>query len=892
MNGYEFEKQVCSILYKTNPYHLSHYDGGPDRGRDICIQYVHDNKKYNVIVECKYYTSGVTKDAIMPALDWATIHQPELFYLWIVPYLTPAAKDFIQEFEKRYKIPVRYEEQVNIDQYLKYMDNDNAKIWSTLRRKILDACADSEYVNLFVPEYDPKEADDIPFLIDREPEREKLLHQAQKAFYLQGVSACGKTQLLKYVAFIYSQKGLPIFWHTVRPASAEEQCRDFYHSFARYFESVHRDSTLLTYFKQYGFFLSQDMENLVISMLKLYNPILFIDDAHNCQNENISMRTLFKKLIKHQVCRVYFSGWFNIFDMLPDEKSIMSTVVLEGMKKNELDLIIQHCSGKHNPEIAELIEEHFYGLPGYAVLTDDKITVNEIEGSDGFLTRFLMLLQPQEQVVLFALSFLSTDVPGEFLQSSGYAVQVASLKKKNLLIVRKRCYAVHDKYRSFFRRYTIEDPLLQEIVQFMEKYATTTPSAFLDLISFQISKHSYVVAWNIFSSNFRLLISHQFYVQLISFLQEIERNTHGDININSIILKKIVLLERLGEYNICLQYIRLLNDSSLFDLPEQEMVLYIQLRCLYFTNKYDDILETYKKNYERIEAFQDRELYIQILLIIGRVFYIRGSSKGALIFYLLSYQQAFESHMRTLEVKAIHRIAMIERRLGMAKVARKTFEALAKLDSLITPKRRSYIYFRIAKCFLNEDNLEQAKIYNEKSIKIKTSYNDIRGLLFSDRLNAKIALKEGKFLDVYCSSTKACERAKQLGLRKEWLAATLIKLQAILLETSDMQDLSNFTSDMCQCLEIATEEKLLLRLKSIEKLTKEHWPNIYLSAQQSERSVEAELKRNEEELVKHYIRLMNSEMQKHYETLILNSTPISRCLLLQSGFIDPFEGFI
>lgn len=87
-DGYEFERKVCTILYKTNPYNLSHYDGGPDRGRDICIEYLNDNIKYNVIVECKFYHSGVNKEIIMPALDWATVHQPDLLYLWIVPYLT------------------------------------------------------------------------------------------------------------------------------------------------------------------------------------------------------------------------------------------------------------------------------------------------------------------------------------------------------------------------------------------------------------------------------------------------------------------------------------------------------------------------------------------------------------------------------------------------------------------------------------------------------------------------------------------------------------------------------------------------------------------------------------------------------------------------------------
>ena len=103
-DGYEFERQVCEILYKTNPYHLSYYNGGPDRGRDICVQYQYNGKTYDVIVECKYYSSGVNKEVIMSALDWAKVHQPELLYLWVVPYLTPSAKDFVQAFEEEFKI--------------------------------------------------------------------------------------------------------------------------------------------------------------------------------------------------------------------------------------------------------------------------------------------------------------------------------------------------------------------------------------------------------------------------------------------------------------------------------------------------------------------------------------------------------------------------------------------------------------------------------------------------------------------------------------------------------------------------------------------------------------------------------------------------------------------
>lgn len=888
-DGYEFERVVCQILYKTNPYQLSHYDGGPDRGRDICVEYLNNDRIHNVIVECKFYQTGVSKEVIMPALNWATVHQPDLLYLWIVPYLTPSAKDFVQEFEKKYKISIKIEEKINIEEYLTYIHDDSAVIWATLRKKILKSCIDGYHTNAFIPEYESIDSENSPFLIDREVEREKLFYKSQKAFYLQGVSACGKTQLLKYVAFVYVQKGLPIFWHTIRPGTVEQQCADFFHTLARYFESVHHDQALIKYFDTYGFFVSQDLENLIISLLKKHTPILFLDDVHNCQNNNIPMYTLFKKLIMSQAGRMYFSGWFNIFNFAPIERKYIDTIILEGMKKNELDLIIQHCSGEGNSAMAELIEQKYYGLPGYAVLTNKDMSVEQINVSDDFLAHFLTLLSPEEKILLFTLSLSSTDVSGEFLRKQGFTMQLVSLENKRLIVSRRCRYAVHDKYRAFFSRCTIENSINSNVVFLLEQYAALEPAAFLDLISYRITEKNYTSAWDILSNNFQLLISCQFFTQLIKQLQEIELYAQGQININEIVLKKIILLERLGEYNICLQYISLLGDKSIFNFIDQETFFYIQLRCLYFTNQYDKILELYKDNYLTVEDYIDRELYIQILLIIGRVFYIRGSSKGALIYYLLAYQHARALHKRALEAKAIHRIAMIERRWGLAEDSRKTFQELLKLDSLITPKRRSYILFRIAKCYYNEGDLEAAEEYNRKSIKIKESYNDARGLLFSDILNAMISYKKKSYLEAYFNSSTACERALELDLHKEWLRATLVQFRAIQHEMADKFNSAEATLNLQRGLKIAVEEKLLLRLKSIEKLTDAYCSQLYLVAKQNREMVESELKQSEDKLIEYYIKRPDSTLQQDYETLILHNTAISHSLLLRSGFTDPLK---
>lgn len=884
-DGNTFERQVCSILYQTNPSHLSHYDGGPDRGRDICVQYEDHGKKYNVIVECKYYSSGINKESIMPSLNWATVHQPELLYLWVVPYLTPSAKDFINEFAQKYKIAIAYEEQVNIEHYMKYLDNDNSDVWSDLRKKILSSCLRPYSQELFVPEYEFKDTDDGPFLVDREGERKQLLRQSQKIFYLQGISSCGKTQLLKYVAYIYSNKGYAIFWHTIRSTDATQQCADFFHSFAHYFDSVHHDSDMVTYFNTYGFYMSQDLEKVIMAALQKYTPVIFIDDAHNCQHDNIPMRTLFERLIKYQLCRIYFSGWYNIFELSPNEKRKIQTIFLEGMKKQYLDLIIEHCSGKANPSIAELIETQYHGLPGYAAITDWETSIEDIEGDDGFLVRFLALLTHEEKVVLFALSFLPhEDIPKDFLFRNGYSAQVISLKSKNLIIERKGCYAIHDRYGAFFANQLIEKTLQSDIEVFIKEFAQTTPSAYLELISFQLFNSRIDAAWDTLSTNFNKLLHCQFHSQLMAFLQKIEEQAKGCINANLIVVKKIILLERLGEYSLCLKYLLLLDDTNLFEESECEILLYVHMRCLYFLNQYDEIIEMYNKQAKKIESFQNRDISVQILLIVGRVYYIRGALSAALAFYLLAYQNANSAQEHVLEIKAIHRIAMIERHLGHSESSRKTFQEIEKLDRFITSKRRSYIYFRIAKCYLNEDNLVQAKAYNEKSIRIKASFNDIRGLMFSDNLNAMISLQEGDFLSAYCESSKACGRAAQMGLNKEWLAAALIRVKACM--ATGAEDVS-VEKELKRCLEIASSEKLLPRLQLIETMSKDYLPDIYTQARQIRCQVQQEMAAAEAETISGHITKLDGSLQLRFKELAQNNVPISECLLLRTGLYSP-----
>ena len=879
-----FESEVCSIIYKTNPISLSHYDGGPDRGRDILVELKEDNICYNIIVECKYYTGGVGKGVIMPALDWAKVYRPDLLYFWIVPYLTPDTKDFIELFKNTYHINVLFEEEVNIVQYLKYLTDDNNIIWKNLREKVVRACT-REYLpsTLFAPGAMPSGEADEPYLIDREDERKTLLNTSGHAFFIQGVSASGKTQLMKYIHHIYAEKGCPVFWYTLRSEDAGAQCSSFFHMLSHYFLSIHHDAGLISYFQEYGYCLSQDLEKMITTMLNKHHPIMFLDDAHNCQHDNVTLRTLFEKIIEYGACRIYFAGWFNIFKGTLKIEQNLSITVIDGLGVEYLNQIIQHYSGHYNTEVAGVISERFNGLPGYAVLVDQNTTASDLASDHQFLHTFLKHLNAKEQALLFMLIFSTLDIPADYLSRNGHATELESLRDKRLVLVRDGCYTVHDKYRPYFSQYPVENTVFCQAVSLMMGYAGLRPELYFDIISAYLERNDCSQAWELLSANFKILLHCQQNLRLLNLLQKIEQKNIRKISYSDIILDKIILLERCGEYQLCWNYITLLEDQALFSRADRQMLLYLSLRALYFTNRYDDLLDVYGRASNLVEELESQELRAQILLIIGRVYYIRGLLNGAFACYMLSYQYAFAAGEKPLEAKAIHRLAMIECCQGLTAESKKTFDALAALQEFITPKRRSYIFYRIAKCDLLEGRYAEAKENNKKSIKIKSSYADERGLMFSAKLDARINLAMKNYIDADCSISRACNMAVRTGLRKEWLACMLVQIKIIIASSSSV-DLHKLRDDLRRCLDIAVDEKLLHRLESIRSLSEGRFEDIYQAAEEKIAALSAELSEDEDQIISSCKGKMEAYIQKNYETMICEHRPITRHLLLRSGF--------
>lgn len=878
----DFERKVCSIIYMINPYQLSRYDGGPDRGRDIVAKFEVGDTLQNVIIECKYYKSGVNKSVITPALDWAKVHRPALLYFWVVPYLTPDAKDFIELFEKQYKICVLYEEQVNIEHYLTHLNNENHAVWSTLRNRVISACkVSSAYTPLFVLESNLISSEDIPYLIDREDERKTLLNSSQRAFFIQGMSACGKTQLMKYVSHIYSKNEKNVFWYTFRPEGREMQNKSFFQTLAHYFSAVYNDERLLLYFQEFGYYLSQDLENLILYLLRTSDPVIFLDDVHNCPRENVSLITFFEKIVELKVCRIYFGGWINILSSKIETKQNLSVVILDGLKVGHLNQIICHYSGYNNPAVAGVIAERFHGLPGYAVLVNEHTTTDDLESDRQFLHNFLRLLSKTEQILLFMLVYSSYDIPTDFLCRSGYALELESLKNKRLIIFRDSNCTVHDKYKTFFITYPSEATVFNKTILLMYAYAGQNAGLFFDIIDIYLERRNIYQAWETISYNFKSLLHCQQNTRFLKLIQKLEQYNSSEVKASDIIFKKIVLLERVGEYKLCLYYLTLL-DFDLFTSEEREMLLYLRMRLFYFTNKYDELLCLFEKEADSITNFSSQETTAQILSIVGRVYYVRGLLKGALACYLLSYQYAFNVGEKALEMKLIHRIAMVECSYGLIQESRFAFEKLEKLPNHITPKRRSYIYYRIAKCLLLEGKLEEARVFNGKSKKLKESYGDNRGLVFSNKLDAKISLAQQEYIDAACSIQQAYSGAENIDVNKERLSCMLVQV-SIMLESSAVFEDICCCQTLQQCLDIAFNEKLLFRVHTIKCLAKERYETIYLSACEKYRKLNKILSQDETYIMNFCTPKMEPFILKSYINLTSDCTSITPRLLLKSG---------
>jgi len=880
--GNKFERIVCEVLYQTNPYSISHYIGGPDRGKDILLQYKIGTQLYDIIVECKNYARPVNKEVIMPALDWAKIHRPALLYFWIMPNLTPSAKDYIRLFSEEYGIAVQFEESLNIEHYISALQEDDYIVFFSLKTRITNSINHTNNKSLVNLEYNDQISVTDHYLVDREIERNILLEDSYKAFYVQGVSACGKTQLIKNIVYIYNQKGKKIFWHTVRTDEPEKQINSFYTALAHFFTILCNDNKLEEYLSTHGYYLSNELLSILALLLNIYDPILVIDDIHKCQSENVILKETFETIIENKLCRIYFIGWFNIFKKSFLLNRAMKVLVLEGLSEYYLDKIIIHNIGQSKKEIATLIQNKYNGLPGYAILVDENTCQDTMESNDTFLHGFINCLNPTERSALFILTFSSVPIELHYWSKLNLINSIHSLVEKRLIECRGTSYSIHDKYRPFFKNYPLNNLEFQNVVNSLKKISTYEIEISLDIIDIYIEHKQIEEAYIVLQNSFHAFLHKQLIKNTLKRVQIIE-DTHFDNQYLIDLLKmKIILLERLSQHVTCINYINMIQTETKLCTVQWEKIYYIHLRCLYFTNQYDKLLKSVSDHIDYILNKTSMEIRIQIYLVTGRVYYIRGDLETALILYLLSYRNALRINNLSLVMKSIHRIAMVECCYGYISESKNTFYTLSKLDNIITPKRKSYAYYRIAKCCYLLDELDAGIDYTKKSISIKESFGDIRGLVFSYKTYAKIYFKQNKFLDAIYYINKARNVALKLGLNKEVLSINIILVENVLKYhiSYDMLELKKILKDG---LKIAIEEKLLYRIHTIMKLSKYKWDDIYTISKKKYTEIKNILKEETVQIQALYYDSLDEKSQKIFESLLTKTKSISSGLLINAG---------
>lgn len=882
--GTEFESNVCQILYYTNPYSISHYNGGPDRGRDILLQYKVGKVIYDVIVECKSYAQSVNKENIMSSLNWAKVHRPAILYFWIKPYLTPSAKDYINLFCNEYDISVLFEEELNIKKYNDELKKEKSDILSNLRERIIDSLKASKHTCLLELEYDSQIATTDHYLADREWERSILMGNEYVAYYIQGVSACGKTQLVKNIAYVYKQNGHDIFWHTIYDEENDRQTYSFFLTLSHFFEIYYGNDKLERYLQSHGYYLSNELVTLLTSLLKQFHPIIVIDDAHKCSYENIVLKSTFETIISAKLCRIYFIGWFNIFPRTINIKNNLKILILEGLRENDLNSIIIHHIGQSKEHIAALIKKQYNGLPGYAILVDDQTNYKNLESNDTFLHGFIDRLTTEEKKTLFILTYASLPIEKKYFSKLNLLESLSLLVEKRLVENKGNSYNVHDEYKPFFKSYTLNDRDFQEIMSALSTIAETEVEIILDIISIYIEHQILENAYSVLKKSFSRLIHHQLIKKTLKLVQDIEESLIDNKYLIELCKMKIILLERLSQYDACVNYLSIIEKDIEFCSPQWGNIYYIQLRCLYFRNLYDELLYSVFENRNYIFEQMEEDLRIQILLLIGRVYYIRGDLKTSLMIYLLSYQFAISGNKTGLAVKAIHRIAMIEYCKGLYSESKNTFLKLTELDTLITPKRKSFAYYRIAKCCFALGELDESIDYSQKSISIKESYNDRRGILFSYKMLAKVYFKKHEFVKALSYINHAGNIAKELGLTKEEVAVNLTLVENIQKYGIDYEK-DKIEELLYNSLRIASNEKLLFRIATIVRLSEGNYNDLHNQAKEQYQLTKQFLEHDVEKQRERYSKYFSKHTQNLFERLHNNNKSITSALLMNAGIM-------
>lgn len=811
--GNEFENLVFSVLEMIKPKSIEFYRGGSDRGRDIVASFEHNGLTRTIIVECKNYNSSINQKDICNSLNWAVATKPDLFYIWTNNYLTPATKDYILSIAKQYNLNVAWEEKESSQTYIDAYKNRDIAILDSLREKILNKLniknfsEQLEYTSCILPSNH--------FLINRKTEKEQLLREDKNCFFLVGPSCVGKTQLAKNIAKQHFKKGRFVFWHRVLVQDNECQLKSLLEALGIFFSCMLKRNELNEYLINHGCYLTSSLINIIKAILNDFNCALFIDDIHKCNQNNHQYKELLIQILETNTSKLYLLGWFNVFDIndIKLNHTIMFVDIAPLSAQHIREIALNENEALNESELNEIVERSD-GLPGLAEIISINKSSNDFGGLISYFRSIISLMDENEKALLFSLAISRVSLPTKLLETLGYRIACEKLMQKRLAKFEGDKIVLHDMYKK-----NIVDLLYlmpEGTFTVLEKCAEeNNPLIYIDILSLFCKTNHYERYDILLKDKFDSLLNIGYDVMLLNSLQEREKLNKK--NTLTILVKKMILLERKAEYDILENYINITKDIINESHKDYYLWNYIYLRLRYFQCDFLNMLHDFYCDFDKYQAFPI-DIYLQILFIIGRTYYVVGEIKTATEIYYYIFNLATRNNLDKLATKAIHRICIIEEKLSLFDAANQTLNNLIESRYFISSKRQAFAYYRLGKCALGQNYLDTALECNQKSLDIKKSLNAQRGIVFSMKLNSQIYYRKNDIPRALYWGEEAFKKAKTLGLNKEEVSTGIVYAQ-VLLSKNYKKEAINI---LHFCIEQACDICLAHRLKSIINLCNEY----------------------------------------------------------------------
>lgn len=815
--------EVYQVIHRTAPFLVKIGQNNNSNDNNIWAIYVENKLSYVVCNICIEPNSTQLKDVITKKINEATFYKPQIIIFWVTSSILLDINDYIQEYCDIKKVCCIIKTQNDINQILQTKSSDDSNnIINILRSEIsqmLFQPKEKTYEHINELEYNSQIIHTDHFLVDRFKEREILLDLKHKSFYLQGVSSSGKTQLLKSIVQARKQNN-KIFWHTIRDVEAVVQIKIFISNLAFFFDSEFNDNSLLRYIADYEFTVTEQLLYRIKHCLQLFSPIIVIDDVHKCKEEGIDLKIILCTIINEKTCDIYFSGWFNIFENL--NVNSVKYLDVKGLTKNHINEIICHNLGYSREDIATEIVNKCDGLPGFANMVNDNIDAASILSSNTLIKSLIDKLSHNERIVIFSLSYISCPIEIQYFSNVNLSQELFLLHSKRLINIHGTLCGIHDTYRTFVRSYYVDLSFFNCVLDVLKNAIKKHSQVAIDVIDVCIRKHKINKAYSLLSSNFHKFIHDGLENRTLSLLQQIEHNDELRNYCNEIIVQKVILMERCEQYELGINYYNLLQESFDHNSSGYFNLLYVYIRCLYFTNSFEEILSVFINKNDMILNNSNIDIRIQILLLVGRVYYIKGFLRETSLFYLLAYQYASESLNRVLCAKITYRIAMVECSYGLYKESKETFLKLLESDNALTQKRKSYIYNKISKCCcLLKNQIDEALAFNDLSKEIKEKRNDLRGLMYCYIQYAEIYLEKQDFAQAADYINKAEEIAIFKNLQRNIVEIKFRKIDVYMQGYPDMSE--QLYIELLDCFKIAKKYKLLSSMTTGLKVANKYW---------------------------------------------------------------------